>query len=81
MDYNTSFPLPETGFVRLFQIIGNPKATPPIPAIIPVSKTTWFKGVREGRYPKPSKKFGPRISAYHVDDIRKFIASAVEVTP
>lgn len=81
MDYNTSFSLPVTGFVRLVQIIGNPNATPPIPAIIPVSKTTWFRGIREGRYPKPSKKFGPRISAYRVDDIRKLIESAGEVTP
>ena len=81
MDYNTSFPLPDTGFIRLFQIIGNPKATPPVPAIIPVSKTTWFRGIREGRYPKPSKKFGPRISAYSVSDIRKLIESAGEVSP
>lgn len=81
MNFLTSNSLPETGFVRLSQILGNPKATPPLPAIIPVSKTTWFKGVREGRYPKPSKKFGVRISAYHVDDIRKFISSAGEVTP
>lgn len=28
--------LPKTGFLRLHQIIGNPKAKPPIPAIIPV---------------------------------------------
>ena len=81
MNFTTSNSLPETGFVRLAQILGNPKATPPVPAIIPVSQTTWFKGVREGRDPKPSKKFGPRISAYSVEDIRKFLASAGEVTP
>ena len=81
MNFITSNSLPETGFVRLSQILGNPKATPPIPAIIPVSKSTWFTGVKDGRYPKPSKKFGPRISAYHVDDIRKLIESAGEVTP
>ena len=28
--------LPETGFLRLPQIIGNAKADPPIPALIPV---------------------------------------------
>ena len=80
MKYNTSNSLPETGYVRLSKIIGNPKATPPVPALIPVSKSTWFNGVREGRYPKPSKKFGPRIAAYRVEDIRKLIESADEVS-
>ena len=28
--------LPETGFLRLSQIVGNPKANPPIPPIIPI---------------------------------------------
>ncbi|CAH1196098.1 hypothetical protein NTGBS_200081 [Candidatus Nitrotoga sp. BS] len=42
--------LPETGFPRLTQIIGNPKAEPPIPAVIPASKSTWWEGVRTGHY-------------------------------
>ncbi|RQW83019.1 MAG: transcriptional regulator [Geobacter sp.] len=62
--------LPETGFVRLSQIIGNPKSDPPIPAIIPVSKSTWWAGVKSGRYPKSVKTLGPRITAWHVEDIR-----------
>ena len=33
--------LPETGFLRLPQIVGDPKAYPPTPALIPVSKSTW----------------------------------------
>lgn len=33
--------LPVTGYLRLPQIIGNPKTNPPIPALIPVSKSTW----------------------------------------
>jgi hypothetical protein len=28
--------LPATGYLRLYQIIGNPKADPPIPPLIPV---------------------------------------------
>ena len=47
--------LPQTGYLRLPQIVGNPKAEPPVPAIIPVSKSTWWQGVKEGRYPKPVK--------------------------
>ena len=42
--------LPETGFPRLTQTIGNPKAEPPIPAVIPASKSTWWEGVRTGHY-------------------------------
>jgi hypothetical protein len=36
--------LPKTGFLSLTQIIGNPKAEPPIPAVIPASKSTWWEG-------------------------------------
>jgi prophage regulatory protein len=65
--------LPTTGFVRLTQIIGSPKSDPPIPAIIPVSKSTWWAGVKSGRYPKPIKSLGPRITAWKVEDIRTLI--------
>ena len=64
--------LPETGFLRLPQIIGDPKADPPIPAIIPVKKSCWWDGVRSGRFPKPVK-LGPRITAWRVEDIRTLI--------
>jgi predicted DNA-binding transcriptional regulator AlpA len=67
--------LPETGYVRLPQIIGNPKSDPPIPAIIPVSKSTWWNGVKEGRFPQ-SVKLGPRTTVWRVEDIRQFIETA-----
>jgi predicted DNA-binding transcriptional regulator AlpA len=60
-------PLPETGFVRLPGIIG-PESRP-----IPVSKSTWWEGVRTGRFPQPVK-LGPRITAWRVEDIRELIA-------
>lgn len=66
---------PETGFVRLPSIIGAPKADPPIPAVIPVSKSTWWAGVRDGRYPKPVK-LGPRITAWRVEDIQALIRAS-----
>ncbi|WP_185236356.1 helix-turn-helix transcriptional regulator [Teredinibacter franksiae] len=66
--------LPETGFVKLKQILGDPTATPPIPAIIPVSKTTWWEGIRDGRYPKPVK-LSERSTAWRVEDIYKLIES------
>lgn len=68
--------LPETGFLRLSQIIGNPKAQPPIPAIIPVSKSTWWEGVKSGRYPQPVRTLGLRVTAWRVEDIRALIEAA-----
>jgi prophage regulatory protein len=64
--------LPETGFLRLAQIIGDPEADPPIPAIIPVKKSCWWQGVKSGRFPRPVK-LGPRITAWRVEDIRTFV--------
>jgi prophage regulatory protein len=69
--------LPQTGYLRLPQIVGDAKAEPPIPAIIPVSKSTWWAGVKAGRYPKPVK-LGPRITAWRVEDIRALIDSAAK---
>ena len=64
--------LPETGYLRLSQILGKPKASPPIPAIIPVSKSTWWSGVKSGRYPAPVK-LSQRCTAWRVSDIRQLI--------
>jgi predicted DNA-binding transcriptional regulator AlpA len=65
-------PLPESGFVRLPQILGDPKADPPVPAIFPVSRSTWYLGVKSGRYPSPVK-LGPRIAAWRAETIRELI--------
>ncbi len=64
--------IPETGFLRLPQIIGDPTATPPQEPIIPVSKSTWWTGVKTGRYPKPVK-LSPRTTAWKASDIRALV--------
>lgn len=64
--------LPETGFLRVSQIIGNPKAKPPIPPIIPVSRSTWWNGVKSGKFPKP-RKLGERTTVWTVESIRELI--------
>lgn len=56
--------LPETGFVRL----------PTILKVFPVSKSTWWAGVKDGIYPQPVS-LGARITAWRVEDIRELIAS------
>ncbi|MGH8478354.1 MAG: helix-turn-helix transcriptional regulator [Gammaproteobacteria bacterium] len=64
--------LPEEGYLRLWQIVGNPKADPPVPPVIPVSPSTWWAGVKSGHFPKPVK-LGPRITAWKVEDIRALV--------
>ena len=57
--------LPDTGFLRLSSIIA-PRGP------IPVSKSTWWAGIKDGRFPKPVK-LGTRITVWRVDDIRRLI--------
>ncbi len=64
--------LPEVGYLRLTQILGDPKADPPIPAILPICRSQWWAGVKDGRHPKPVK-LGPRTTAWRVEDIRALI--------
>jgi len=47
-----------SGFLRLHQIL----------TIIPVSKSTWWAGVKTGRFPRPVK-LGPRTTAWTMEDI------------
>jgi prophage regulatory protein len=73
-----SYPsLPAVGYLRLTQIIGNPKANPPIPPVIPVSKSTWWAGVKSGRYPPPVK-LGPRVTAWPVESVRALIEQVAQ---
>ena len=58
--------LPQSGFIRLPEVLSR----------IPVSRSTWWKGVAEGRFPKPTKRFGPRIAVWNVQDIRTLIDKA-----
>ena len=55
-------PLPETGFLRLPQVL----------ELIPVSKSTWWLGVKTGRFPK-AVKLGRKISAWRVEEIKALI--------
>ena len=67
--------LPEIGFLRLSQIIGDKRANPPQAPLIPVKKSCWWEGVKTGRFPKPVK-LGPKITVWRVEDIRRLIETA-----
>jgi prophage regulatory protein len=62
--------LPETGFIRLKQILGDQKAN--IPALIPIGRTSFLNGIKSGKYPKPIK-LGERMVAWRIEDIRALI--------
>jgi prophage regulatory protein len=64
--------LPETGFVRLPQILGDPKANPPVSPLIPIGRSAWWAGVKAGRFPQPIK-LGPRTTCWRAEDIRQLI--------
>jgi predicted DNA-binding transcriptional regulator AlpA len=65
--------LPATGYVRLSQIVGDKKTG--IVAIFPVSKSTWWAGVKSGRYPQPVK-LSERCTAWRVEDVLALIDQA-----
>ena len=54
---------PETG--RLLRL-------PQVLQIIPVGKSTWWAGVKAGRYPQ-SLKLGPRTTVWREEDIKALI--------
>lgn len=68
--------LPETGYMRLWQIINVPankdKGTPAKQGIIPVCRQTWLKGIKKGLYPQPVKISSAAV-AWRVEDIKRLI--------
>jgi len=54
--------LPETGFLRLNQVL----------QLYPVGKSTWWAGVKAGKFPA-SVKIGARATAWRIEDIKALI--------
>jgi predicted DNA-binding transcriptional regulator AlpA len=59
-----SHQIPATGFLRLPQVL----------QFVPVGKSSWWAGVKSGRYPA-AVKLGPRTTAWRAEDITALIAS------
>lgn len=66
-----SHTFPTTGYVRLKSILA------PV-GPIPVSPSTWWQGVKDGRFPK-SMKLGPRTTVWRAEDIRAIFEGAPDV--
>lgn len=65
--YPEAAAIPSTGFVRLPQIL----------ALVPIGKSSWWAGVRDGRYPQPvpNSPFG-RVTVWRAEDIHALLAQA-----
>lgn len=63
--------------LRLKDILGDPESNPPIPPIIPIGKTSWWAGVKDGRFPRPLK-LGLNTTVWRYDDIAALVASLDE---
>ena len=61
-----------TRLLRLKQIIGDPKSSPPLEAIIPISKSSWWAGVKTGRFPQ-AIKLGENTTAWREDEVRELV--------
>ena len=70
MSHSNQITFPQSGFVRLSSILA-PKGP------IPVSKSTWWAGIKTGRFPAPVKHLGGRITAWRVEDILDIIEREV----
>ena len=62
MQNNHPKPFPDTGYVRLPQVL----------EVFPVSRSSWWAGVKSGIYPA-SVKLGLRITAWRVEDIKALL--------
>jgi prophage regulatory protein len=63
---------PDSAYLRERQLIGD-KSDPSYPKLLPVSRATLWRMVKESRFPAPHK-LGPNTTAWRVGDIRKYLA-------
>lgn len=61
MNYQTKN-IPQSGFIRLSTVL----------EIIPISKSSWWQGVKDGIYPQPVK-IGQRVTAWRSEDISALV--------
>ncbi|MEQ3637828.1 hypothetical protein [Alcanivorax sp.] len=85
--------LPQTGYLRLYQIVGQTEITeeqaarnrardkgpkrsrPAITPIVPVAKSTWWAGVKAGRFPPGVRLPGGQVTVWRAADIYAYIQS------
>ncbi len=65
----------DNSLLRVSQIVGSraTKTKPAVAGLLPISPSTWWAGVRSGRFPQPTRGLGSRITAWRFSDIRPLI--------
>lgn len=69
---NGSF-LPQEGFLRIKDLCDYSGKNGTRKGILSISRSTFLKGIKDGRFPRPVK-LGPRTTAWRTQDIREVIA-------
>jgi predicted DNA-binding transcriptional regulator AlpA len=59
--------------LRIYQIIGSQRKG--IQPLIPVSRSCWLAGVKEGKFP-PGIKLSPKVTVWHEASVLALINSA-----
>ena len=54
--------LPNSGLLRIKQVL----------RFVPVSRSNWWGGVKDGRFPRPVK-LSARVTCWKAEDIRKLV--------
>ena len=67
--------LPNTAWIRQSQLVRDPKH-PSLPTPLPISSATFWRWIRAGKFPKPTK-LGERVTAWKVGDVRAWIDKQV----
>lgn len=60
--------LPDSGYVRFAQLV---------PAVVPASRSTIWRWVKEAKFPRPAK-LSEGVTAWRVGDVRAFLAAQAE---
>jgi len=62
----------QTEILELREIIGNRSSDPTSKGLFPVSRSTWYRGIRAGIYPRPIQ-LSPRRVGWHRLQIESLI--------
>ena len=59
--------------VRERELCGNPRAVPPVPRMLPFSRATLWRKVRDGDFPQPIR-VSAGVTAWRLDEIELWLA-------
>lgn len=64
----------ELALYRIWHILGDKKAKPPIKPLLPISRSSFYAGIKSGIYPAPVK-YSKRMSFWRAKDINDLLNS------